>query len=119
MVFDQSGAGTLVVQSGTLELSGGGTLGGTGLLTAAAGATLAFGGGTFGVAATSGIAGAGTANFVGGTVNDAGSYNITGTTTVSGGTANYTAPVTTLGQALIASGGTINLSGGAPTTVGR
>ncbi len=38
VVFNQSGAGTVTAQSGTLELSGGGAMGGTGLLTAAAGA---------------------------------------------------------------------------------
>src|SRR5205814_2122890 len=47
--FNQSGAGTTQVQSGTLSLRGGGSLGG-GTLSASAGATLDFSTGTYSIA---------------------------------------------------------------------
>ncbi|MGO9921253.1 MAG: beta strand repeat-containing protein, partial [Isosphaeraceae bacterium] len=117
VVFNQSGTGSVEVQSGDLIFDGGGTLGGSGLLTADAGATLGFGGGDCIVTAASGIAGAGSVEFSGGTLTDYGTYNVATTTTVDGGTANLLAPVTSLSSSLIISSGTINLSGGNPITV--
>ncbi len=117
VAFNQSGTGSVEVQSGTLSFNGGGTLGGSGALTADSGATLGFGGGAFTVAASSGLFGA-SINFSGGTLNDQGSYDVTGTTFVTGGTVNFIAPVTSLGSAVTISAGTLNLSGGTPVSVG-
>ena len=50
--------------------------------------------------------------FSSGTLTDSGSYNITGATVDSGGAANLTAPVTSLGSTVNVSNGTLNLSGG-------
>jgi len=119
VTFNQTGAGTTQVQSGTLKLSGGGTIGGTGTVSPAAGATLSFAAtnSTYTIQAGTGITGGGAVAFTNGTVNDAGSYTVTGSTSVSGGTANFTAPVGNLGQALTISSGTLNLSGGAQVSV--
>ena len=101
--------GTVSVQAGTLNLSGGGT--DTGATYSGAG-TIDFGGGTRTLDATSSI----TANalFSGSettTVN--GTYNAA-STDVSGGTASLAGTVTGLGAATI-SGGTLNLNGASTT----
>jgi hypothetical protein len=81
--------GTVSVQTGTLEFSGGGTST-AGKFTVASGATLEFGGGTFTLSG--------------------GSYDATGTTEVSGGTANFSgATITSLG-ALDITGGTLSIA---------
>ena len=101
--------GTVSVQAGTLNLSGGGT--DTGATYSGAG-TIDFGGGTRTLDATSSI----TANalFSGSettTVN--GTYNAA-STAVSGGTASLAGTVTGLGATTI-SGGTLNLNGASTT----
>ena len=101
--------GTVSVQAGTLNLSGGGT--DTGATYSGAG-TIDFGGGTRTLDATSSI----TANalFSGSettTVN--GTYNAA-STDVSGGTASLAGTVTGLGATTI-SGGTLNLNGASTT----
>ena len=108
-VFDNSGA--VEVQSGRLNLSGGGThtgsFSGTG--------TLQFGGGTHALSATTSITTA-NANFSAGTANVGGTYNITGTTLVNGGTANFTGTLASLGNTLNITAGAANV-GGADATV--
>ncbi len=106
--------GTVEVQTGTLNLSGGGTSSGD--FTGAPGATLQFGGGTHNLDANADITTANT-TFSGGTVNHAGVYNTSGTTTVTGGTTNLTGTLTSLGTTLNITNGTLNLSG-SPASVG-
>lgn len=92
--------GTIDVQSGRLELSGGGNH--VGNFIVADGATLGFGGGgrAHTLSGTSRVSGAGTVAFISGFIGGGGSstvvgtYEITGTTLVNGGTANFLGPVT-------------------------
>ncbi len=86
LVFNNTGA--VDVNSGTLNLQGGGTS--TGSFVANAGGVLNFGGGTHNLNAGTSVTGAGTVQIGGGTWNlNAGTYNVTGTTMVNGGTANF------------------------------
>ncbi len=98
-------AGTVDVQSGRLDLSGGGTSSGS---FDATGAELEFGGGTHTLTGTSSVT-ATKVIFSGATVNHAGGYTVTGETQVTGGTANLTGSVTNAGTLTI-SGGTLNMS---------
>jgi hypothetical protein len=101
-------SGTVSVQSGSLQLGGGGAS--TGSFTAASGATLDFSGGTHALDATSSVTGAGTVGFTGGAVNGAGAVAVTGTLLVSGGTANLDGAGKST-AALALSGGTLGGSG--------
>ncbi len=94
-------SGSVLVQSGTLSLAGGGIDGDSGSFSVAAG-TLGFDGGTPAITTTStaSISGAGTVEFGDGTVDMAGTYNVSGTTLVDGG----------------ANGGTVTFSGATPAT---
>ena len=100
--------GSVEVQAGTLRLAGGSNGTSTGSYTADANATLSFNGGTHNLGPTAAVGGAGTVLFDSGTVNlsaDAQhSYNVTGATTVSGGTANFTGSVTSVGLLSISTG---------------
>ena len=100
---------TVDVQSGTLNLSGGGTSSGT----FSGPGTLQFGGGTHDVQAASSID-IPAVVFSGGTVNLDGSYNATSATTVSGGTANFNSAgtVSSVGSSLTVSSGVANFSSG-------
>jgi hypothetical protein len=96
-VFDNDG--TVDVQTGGLQFSGGGgATTNTGSFDAT-GAALEFGGGTFNLAAGSSITGT-NVTFSGATVNHSGTYNVTASTTVSGGTMNLTGTVTSAGTSL-------------------
>ncbi len=95
--------GTVNIDEGTLQLSGGGTsTGGTFAVDAAA--TLRFSSGTYSTNNTSAISGAGDVTFTNATVTLDGAYTVTGATTVSGGIVNFNAPAATIT--------TLNLSGG-------
>ncbi len=111
IAFNNSGA--VNVQSGALELDGGGT--GTGSFAISSGATLNFAAGTYDLNAGSTLSGAGTMQVSGpGRLNfNAGSLNLTGTMSISGGEANFNAAAST--AQLVLSGG--NLSGSAALTV--
>jgi hypothetical protein len=116
VVLNDTGAGSVQVQSGTLALAGGGTLAGTGSLSASAGTTLAFANGTFTVASTAPVSGGGTVTFTGATVHDAGPYDVTGITSVTASAATVTlsGSLQSLGTALTVSAGTLNLTGTIP-----
>jgi hypothetical protein len=116
--------GTLKVNSGTLVLAGGGV--NTKTITVAAGKTLTFAGGNFRHTPASSITGGGSVIFSGGYSAVNGTYNISGassSTTVTGGTAEFTGTLTSVGPTLtITAGtafffrnfstGTLNLTGG-------
>jgi hypothetical protein len=103
IVFNNSG--TVLAESGTLALSGGGT--DSGSFTVNAGATLAFSRGTHSLLASASLTGAGTVLFSGGTVNESGSYNITGNTTIAGGTVNFNTGAAVSVPVLTESGGAL------------
>ena len=104
--------GTVNVQSGTLNLSGGGTDVGASYTGAG---TVNFSGGTRTLDAASSIAAA-NATFSAGTTTVNGSYNVSGSTTVSGGTAALAGTVANLGNALNITSGTLNVGGSNATT---
>ena len=82
--------GTVTINSGTMNLNGGGTS--TGSFAAGATGTLNFGGGTQAVTLAAGksFSGAGTMGFTGGTttVGGAGTYSVTGTSNITNGILN-------------------------------
>jgi len=114
-------SGTVLINNGTLSLEGGDVSSGSFTVTALA--TLQFSGGTHFLTADSAISGNGTVIFSGGVTNIGGGYDLqTGLTKFTSAfcTANFTAPITSLGNTLdMSSGGTANFSGGAPITVNR
>lgn len=109
-------SGSIMVNSGALELENGGAQ--TGTFTVADGATLEFGGGTHTFTA-GGVSGAGRVHFAAGTTNfNGGTYNITGITESSFGTHTFNAAstVTAVGMLEII-GATLSFnSGGVITT---
>ena len=124
-VFNNTGV--VQVQSGTLDLTGGGTSSGS--FDAASGTTLDFGGGTHTLNTGATFTGAGSSRVVGGTatVNGAataanfaqtgGTLNGGNTLTVSG-TFNWTGgTMSGSGTTSIASGGTLTFSGGSTKTL--
>ncbi len=104
---------TVDVQSGYLDLLGGGTST-AGTFTVASGATLGFGGGTQTIDAASSIVGAGTVNFNGyntfGTTTIDGTYDVTGATILSDSKANFDGTVESLGASLSVSDGTMSFN---------
>ena len=111
-------AGSLDVQSGTLNLTGGGT--NTGSLNASAGGTLALGGGTHYFNAGCSVTGPGIFSVTSGTANMAGTLSVTGTNTFGGGTLNFSNTVSITGSTLNISGATVNFNGATaitPTTL--
>jgi RHS repeat-associated protein len=106
-------SGVVRVQSGTLDLAGGGDS--TGSFQVAAGATLTFDtGGTQTLEAASQVGGAGTVHFLGGTAHIKGTYDLVtgGTTLIDGGTADFSSstPVTTP-ELDLSNGGTLTGTG--------
>lgn len=105
-------SGSVQVQSGTLNLNGGGT--GTGMFNIAAGTTLGFTGFTHNLNAGAAVGGTGMLTVSGGTVNfnTGSSLTVTGALTISGGTLNVTnTMLTTPSQVLLTGGGTLNITG--------
>jgi hypothetical protein len=99
--FDSSG--TVSVQSGVLNLRGGGT--GTSVFQGSAGTTLRFGAGyTF--TATSKLTSPGIVDFNAGTINVGGTYDVSGTTSVSGATTSFTGTLAGVGNTVTLSAGT-------------
>ncbi len=106
--------GTVNVNSGTLDLQGGGTS--TGSWVAASSATLWFNGGIANLSASStSITGAGAVAVSAGAANFGGTYNLTGATSVSGGTANFLNGGNT--GTFSNSGGTVDFATGTTFTV--
>jgi hypothetical protein len=101
------GGGAWNVQSGTLDLEGGGSP--TGSLSVASGATLQLGG-TLTTGPSSAVTGAGTVIVSGGSVAFGGGYGVTGATQISGGTANFDG-ASDATAALSLTGGTLGGSG--------
>ena len=97
------------MQTGTLELFGGGTDTGA-TFTSEMGATLDFGG-SHTLDTASSIGGAGTVGFTAsGTIAIAGTYDVTGTTIDDSvnGTVNFTGTITSIGATLMSQTGTLN-----------
>src|SRR4029077_13286757 len=101
--------GTVDVQSGTLNLSGGGVDTGATYTTTTGNGILQFGGGTRTLNNTSQITAANVTFSGSQTTTVSGTYNVAGTTTVSGGTATLTGTLTGLGNALVITGGTLSI----------
>lgn len=101
--------GTVDIQTGTLNLSFGGTQ--SGGFNVPGGSALILSGGTFTAGGSSSITGAGQLIVSGGTANLAGLVNISGSNTFSSGVANLTGNYICTNNALTISGGTVNLSG--------
>ena len=97
------------IQTGTLDLVGGGLNSGT--MDFPAGTTLDLSGGTFTGSAASSITGAGQFIVSGGIANLAGLVNLSGNHTLSSGTANLTGNYFCTNNTLTLSGGTANFSG--------
>jgi RHS repeat-associated protein len=99
-------SGVVRVQSGTLDLAGGGDS--TGSFSVSSGATLTFDtGGTSTLEAASQVGGAGTVHFLGGTAHILGTYDLgnSGHTLIDGGTADFSgAAQVTLPQLQLADG---------------
>ena len=108
--FDNTG--TVNVQSGVLNLRGGGT--GSAVFEGSAGSTLRFGA-DYTLTATSKVTSPGTVDFDAGTVNVGGTYDVSGTTSVSGATTSFTGTLAAVGDTVSISGGTANF-GAAPIT---
>ena len=108
-----SNAGTINVNSGTLESSNSATI--TGTVVVSAGATLRVASGTFSVAAGATLSGAGTLAVASGTA-DLQSYALTGPVLLAGGTLNFNALNPTLAaltqsDGLLTGSGTITVTG--------
>src|SRR6185369_7743381 len=101
--------GTVDVQAGTLNLSGGGVDTGATYTTTTGNGILQFGGGTRTLNNTSQITAANVTFSGSQTTTVSGTYNVAGTTTVSGGTATLTGTLTGLGNALVITGGTLSI----------
>ncbi|MBI5385683.1 MAG: autotransporter-associated beta strand repeat-containing protein [Verrucomicrobia bacterium] len=101
--------GTVEIQSGTLNLGGGGVNDST--FDLGAGTALNLSGGTFTSSAASSIAGAAQFIVSGATANLAGLVNVSGTHRFDGGTANLTGDYFCTNNTLVVSGGTANFSG--------
>jgi len=116
--FNQTSTGNLQVQSGTLQLYGGGTISGS--LSASSGDTLNFNSGTYNLGASTVLTGAGTVSVTGATVNEAGSYATTGdtlVTSVTSGTINFNGGQVVTMPTLTMSGGILSVTSPASLTV--
>ncbi len=101
--------GTVDIQSGTLNLSGGGR--NAGAITVPAGTALNLSGGTFNSNPGSSITGGGSFTVNGAMANLAGLVQVTGTNTFSDYVANLTGDYICTNNTLIISSGTVNFSG--------
>ncbi len=102
-------SGDVQVQSGTLDLTSGGSASGT--FEVSANATLQFGN-SYTLSGASSVTGAGNAIFSSGTISASGTYNLTGTSTFSGSTVTFAGNYTLSGQAVTLSAGTVNFNAG-------
>src|SRR6516165_7005 len=110
VAFNNNTGGTVAVNAGTLNFSGGGTEAAG--FSAASGATLAFNGGTFNFNAGSAVSGAGTASFSATTVNFNASSNLrTATNNILSGTVTLATGTTVTLATLNQSGGTLTGTG--------
>ena len=100
--------GDVQVQSGTLNVAGGGSASGT--FEVSATAFLQFGN-NYTLNLASSITGAGSANFSGGTVNAGGAYNL-GTNLFSGATVNFSGNYAITNQPVTISAGAVNFNAG-------
>jgi hypothetical protein len=125
--------GLVDVETGTLDLAGGGVSNGS--ITVASGTTLRFGGGTYTINPSSTISGPG--NFIVGSdainlppsVSVVGTYSISGATTITGGTANFFNDIdlpnltlsggTLTGLGNVTIGGTLTWNGGTMSGTGN
>ncbi len=102
--------GVVEIQTGTLDLGGGGTHSGS--FDVPAGTALILSGGTHAANGSSSITGAGQFTVSGGTANLAGLVNVSGSNTFSGGTANLNGNyICTNNTVTISGSGTANFSG--------
>jgi hypothetical protein len=101
--------GAVEIQTGTLDLAGGGTSSGS--FDVPDGTVLRFSGGTHTAGASSRITGAGQLVVSAGTANLSGLVNVNGSNTFSGGTANFTGGTICTNNIVTISGGTVNFSG--------
>jgi hypothetical protein len=118
-VFSQSGSAasqvavplnntaTLQVQSGTLDLSSGGSY--TGSFSLSGGAMLQFGGGTHILNAGANISGTGSLSITGGSVTDVAGVNVSGAASISGGSASFSGAFDV--ASLTMTGGALTLDG--------
>ncbi len=113
--MDFQNTGAVEAQSGTLQFSGGGTLGG--MFSAAAGAAVDFGGGTFVLSGSLSKSGAGQVGFTGGNIQFTGpitSFDHSAATLVGAnvvtGSLNWTGG-DIVGPLTVAAGGVLNLGG--------
>jgi hypothetical protein len=106
--FNSPNSSTVLQQSGTLVLDGGGSEGGS--FTVAANSTLILGGGTHVFQSTSSITGGGTVTLQGGNVELGGSYNLGAgaATVVNGASVDAPGTVASVGDTLSISSGAIN-----------
>ncbi len=120
--FNNSGGGTVTINSGTLSLNGGGTDSDSGSpagFNIPAGSTLNFGGGTYTFNSGSLITGAGNVSMTGGTANFNGTLNVTGNYPINNGTANFNGAYTIGGSsAMTVSSATVNFNGGGTAALG-
>ncbi len=112
--FDQTATGITLVNAGTLQLDGGGSV--TSSITAVAGTTLVLGG-TFAFDASSAIVSAGSVDFDEAMLSDAGSYEASAGTSVDGSQVELTGTVISLGSGLAFSYGSLELSTGQSLSV--
>ncbi|MBI3851712.1 MAG: hypothetical protein HY298_15770 [Verrucomicrobia bacterium] len=102
-------SGTVEIQTGTLDLGGGGTHSGS--FAVPAGTALTLSGGGHSAGASSSVIGAGQFTISGGTATLAGLVNVSGSNTFSGGTANLNGNYICTNNTMTISGGTANFSG--------
>ncbi len=105
-------SGSVEVNGGTFDCSGGGTE--TGSFTAVSGATLEFGSGTFAINSGATLSGAGNFLVNGGVVGVNVPLNLSGTWTFGSGTATLSSTTTVSGNSVVISGGTVNFVGAGP-----
>jgi hypothetical protein len=104
--------GTVNIQSGTLEMLGGGTEDGT--FIDGSGATLELGGGAFTFNSNSTISGAGDFVMGGGSLTENGGFSLGGSWTINGGSANLAGTSTAAGYALSVLNGGVSFNGVGP-----
>jgi hypothetical protein len=118
VTFEQGGTGSTVVQSGTLDLTGGGTISGTvpTEISIGAGASLDLSSGTLSITSVTGIADSGTLALDGASINIGANLSIAGTGAFSISSGTTTLDDAVSAQSFLMSGGT--LTGPGDLTIG-